>query len=223
MSAQGRDRRSLSVEPAPVPAPSTPGPARGRRGRASASPTPQPAARTPGPVTRASARAGLLSTIGEESPAPTPIQAATWPLLFAGRDVIGIAETGSGNTLGFGLPCLKRLLDSKRSKKPYHPTAVIISPTRELAMQIYDQLVKFAAVVKAEVTCIYGGVRKDEQREALKTAAIVVATPGRLKDLQNEEAVNLGKVKYLVLERKDSFKWATVSVRTTSNQFRLHA
>ncbi|KAJ5668803.1 ATP-dependent RNA helicase dbp3 [Penicillium macrosclerotiorum] len=136
-------------------------------------------------------------------PTPTPIQAATWPLLFAGRDVIGIAETGSGKTLGFGLPCLKRLLDSKRSKKPYHPTAVIISPTRELAMQIYDQLVKFAAVVKAEVTCIYGGVRKDEQREALKTAAIVVATPGRLKDLQNEEAVNLGKVKYLVLDEAD--------------------
>lgn len=136
-------------------------------------------------------------------PAPSPIQAATWPLLFAGRDVIGIAETGSGKTLGFGLPCLKKLLDSKKSKKPYHPAAVIISPTRELAMQIYDQLVKFSHVANAEVTCIFGGVGKDEQRVALKTASIVVATPGRLKDLQNDESVSLSKVKYLVLDEAD--------------------
>ncbi|KAJ6140445.1 hypothetical protein N7470_010450 [Penicillium chermesinum] len=135
-------------------------------------------------------------------PSPTHL-AATWPLLFAGRDVIGIAETGSGKTLGFGLPCLKGLMDSKRSRKPYHPAAVIISPTRELAMQIYDQLQKFAEVAKAGVTCIYGGVGKDAQREALKTAAIVVATPGRLKDLQNDGSVNLGKVKYLVLDEAD--------------------
>ncbi|KAJ5650030.1 ATP-dependent RNA helicase dbp3 [Penicillium longicatenatum] len=136
-------------------------------------------------------------------PAPTPIQAATWPLLFANRDVIGIAETGSGKTLAFGLPCLKKMIDSKRSKKPCHPTAVIISPTRELAMQIHDQLIKFAHVANVGVTCIFGGVKKDEQREALKTAAIVVATPGRLKDLQNDGSVNLGKVKYLVLDEAD--------------------
>lgn len=136
-------------------------------------------------------------------PSPTPIQAATWPLLFAGRDVIGIAETGSGKTLAFGLPCLKKMVDSKRNKKPAHPTTVIISPTRELAMQIHDQFVKFADVVKAGVTCVYGGVRKDEQREALKKATIVVATPGRLKDLQNDGSVNLGKVKYLVLDEAD--------------------
>lgn len=136
-------------------------------------------------------------------PAPTPIQATTWPLLFAGRDVIGIAETGSGKTLAFGLPCLRKLMDPKQTKKPCHPTAVIISPTRELAMQTYDQLAKFADVVKTGVTCIYGGVKKDEQREALKKAAIVVATPGRLKDLQNDGSINLGKVKYLVLDEAD--------------------
>ncbi|KAJ5101467.1 Nucleic acid-binding OB-fold-containing protein [Penicillium alfredii] len=134
---------------------------------------------------------------------PTPIQSATWPLLFAGRDVIGIAETGSGKTLAFGLPCLKKLMDSKRSKKPCQPTAVIISPTRELAMQIYDQLVKFSESGRTDVACIYGGVKKDEQREALKKAAIVVATPGRLKDLQNDGSINLGKVKYLVLDEAD--------------------
>ncbi|RAL05029.1 RNA-dependent ATPase DBP3 [Aspergillus ibericus CBS 121593] len=136
---------------------------------------------------------------------PTAIQSVTWPFLFAGRDVIGIAETGSGKTLGFGLPCLKRILDSaKKGKgKPYMPTAVIISPTRELAMQIYDQILKFAELVDIKVACIFGGVKKDEQREALKTATIVVATPGRLKDLQNDGSVDLGKVKYLVLDEAD--------------------
>ncbi|BDD63812.1 RNA-dependent ATPase [Monascus purpureus] len=134
---------------------------------------------------------------------PTPIQSATWPLLFAGRDVIGIAETGSGKTLAFTLPCLKKILDSKRKSKPYRPAAVIISPTRELAMQIYDQVLKFAQSVDIDVACIFGGVKKEEQRVALRTAAIVIATPGRLKDLQNDGSVVLGKVKYLVLDEAD--------------------
>ncbi|OKL55650.1 hypothetical protein UA08_09119 [Talaromyces atroroseus] len=136
-------------------------------------------------------------------PAPTSVQAATWPLLFDGRDVIGIAETGSGKTLAFGLPCLKKMVDSKKKTKPSHPRAVILSPTRELAMQIYEQLEGYAPKVGVKVTCIYGGVRKDEQREALKDTAIVVATPGRLKDLQAEGAVNLSKVKFLVLDEAD--------------------
>lgn len=135
--------------------------------------------------------------------APTPVQAATWPLLFAGRDVIGIAETGSGKTLAFGLPCLKKMVDSAKKTKPYHPRAVILTPTRELAMQIYEQLEGYAPRVSVKVTCIFGGVRKDEQIQALKDTAIVVATPGRLKDLQGEGAVNLSKVKYLVLDEAD--------------------
>jgi len=135
---------------------------------------------------------------------PTPVQSATWPLLFAGRDTIGIAETGSGKTLAFGLPCLRKILESKKRKwKSARPSAVIVSPTRELAMQIYDQLSKFANPVNIGVACIFGGVRKEEQREVLKTAAIVVATPGRLKDLQNDGSVDLGKVKYLVLDEAD--------------------
>jgi ATP-dependent RNA helicase DBP3 len=136
-------------------------------------------------------------------PAPTSVQASTWPLLFAGRDVIGIAETGSGKTLAFGLPCLKNMVDSTKKTKPSHPRAVILSPTRELAMQIYEQLEGYAPNVSVKVTCIFGGVRKDEQREALKDTAIVVATPGRLKDLQSEGAVNLSKVKFLVLDEAD--------------------
>ena len=70
-------------------------------------------------------------------------------------------------------------------------------------MQIHDQLSKFANPVGVQVACIFGGVKKDDQREALKTAAIVVATPGRLKDLQNDGSVDLGKVKYVVLDEAD--------------------
>lgn len=146
--------------------------------------------------------AGLQAQL-KAFPKPTPIQSTTWPFLLAGRDVIGIAETGSGKTLGFGLPCLKKLLDSKSSKNPCQPRAVIISPTRELAMQIYDQLAKFGKHEKTQVTCIYGGVGKDEQRHALKTAAIVVATPGRLKDLHNDGSIDFSKVNYLVLDEAD--------------------
>jgi ATP-dependent RNA helicase DBP3 len=135
--------------------------------------------------------------------APTSVQSATWPLLFAGRDVIGIAETGSGKTLAFGLPCLKNMVDFKKKLKPSHPRAVILTPTRELAMQIYEQLEGYAPRVSVRVTCIFGGVRKDEQREALKDTAIVVATPGRLKDLESEGAINLSKVKFLVLDEAD--------------------
>lgn len=135
--------------------------------------------------------------------APTSVQSATWPLLFSGRDVIGIAETGSGKTLAFGLPCLKNMVDDTKKTKPLHPKAVILTPTRELAMQIYEQLEGYAPRVSVKVTCIFGGVRKDEQREALKDTAIVVATPGRLKDLQTEGAINLSKVKYLVLDEAD--------------------
>ncbi|PYH97737.1 ATP-dependent RNA helicase dbp3 [Aspergillus ellipticus CBS 707.79] len=135
---------------------------------------------------------------------PTAIQAVTWPFLFTGRDVIGIAETGSGKTLAFGLPCLKKIQDSKKGKQgSSQPMAVIISPTRELAMQIHDQISKFAEPVGIKVACIFGGVKKDDQRKSLQTAAVVVATPGRLKDLQNDGSVDLGKVKYLVLDEAD--------------------
>lgn len=135
---------------------------------------------------------------------PTPIQSVTWPLLFAGRDIVGIAETGSGKTLAFGLPCLKRILDvGKNRRKAGQPAALMISPTRELAMQIHDQILLFAKPVGVKVACVFGGVRKEEQRDILKTADIVVATPGRLKDLVSDSSVDLAKVQNLVLDEAD--------------------
>lgn len=134
---------------------------------------------------------------------PTPIQAAAWPFLLSGRDVIGVAETGSGKTLAFGVPCIRYISSLPEGKRSRGAKAVIVSPTRELALQIHDQISKLATPAGLEAVCVYGGVQKEEQRKALKRASIVVATPGRLNDLINEGAADLSNVGYLVLDEAD--------------------
>ncbi|KAI4232062.1 MAG: hypothetical protein LQ352_008366, partial [Teloschistes flavicans] len=139
---------------------------------------------------------------------PTPIQASAWPFLFSGRDVIGVAETGSGKTLAFGIPCICSVSSastsfSKSSKKGNPAKALIISPTRELAAQIHTQISAIATPQNIHTACLYGGVPKPPQQLALKTAEIVVATPGRLNDLIEEGSANLSQVKYLVLDEAD--------------------
>lgn len=135
--------------------------------------------------------------------APTPIQAAAWPFLLDGRDVIGVAETGSGKTMAFAVPCIKYITNLPKSKKTKGAKAVIVSPTRELAMQSYEQITKLAKPAGLKVVCVYGGVAKYEQRESLKTADIVVATPGRLNDLIGEGCADLSKAAYVVLDEAD--------------------
>ncbi len=132
---------------------------------------------------------------------PTPIQAAAWPFLFSGRDVIGVAETGSGKTLAFAVPCVRYI--TSQVKDFVGAKAVVVSPTRELAMQSYEQITVLATLAGLRTACVYGGVPKDEQRKALKSADIVVATPGRLNDLINEGSADLGKVGYVVLDEAD--------------------
>ncbi|KAL8795035.1 MAG: hypothetical protein Q9195_002483 [Heterodermia aff. obscurata] len=142
---------------------------------------------------------------------PTPIQAAAWPFLLSNRDVIGVAETGSGKTLAFGVPCIRSILTStsthpKSKSRPSDSAqakAVIVSPTRELAVQIHEQIEKLATPVHLATACIYGGVPKESQRDALKTAHIIVATPGRLNDLIEEGSAVLSQVNYLVLDEAD--------------------
>lgn len=134
--------------------------------------------------------------------APTPIQAVTWPALLAGRDMIGVAETGSGKTLAFGVPCV-RYITSLPKKQRKGVKAVIVSPTRELAVQIHDQLVQLAKPAGLEVVCVYGGVPKDPQVKAIRTASIVVATPGRLNDLIGDGSADLSSAEYVVLDEAD--------------------
>ncbi|KAI9707346.1 MAG: RNA-dependent ATPase [Candelina mexicana] len=150
------------------------------------------------PITDESQRAPFKSFSS-----PTPIQAAAWPFVLTGRDVIGVAETGSGKTLAFGVPCIHYITSLPKSKKNQGLKAVMVSPTRELAMQIHEQIVRLATPAGFEAVCVYGGVSKEEQRAALKTASIVVATPGRLNDLINEGYADLSNASYLVLDEAD--------------------
>lgn len=129
---------------------------------------------------------------------PTPIQAASWPYLFNRRDMIGVAETGSGKTFAFGVPCINRLeKDSKRIQ------VCIVSPTRELALQIQEQMTKLAKPRGLKATCVYGGMSKDDQRAQLKRTQILVATPGRLNDFIGDGTIDLSSVDYLVLDEAD--------------------
>ncbi|KAF2739481.1 DEAD-domain-containing protein [Polyplosphaeria fusca] len=149
------------------------------------------------PVTDESQRAPFASFS-----APTPIQAATWPPIFSGRDMIGVAETGSGKTLAFGVPCI-RFISSLPKKEQKGVKAVIVSPTRELASQIHEQLVKLASPANLSAVCVYGGVPKEPQAKAVRTAHIVVATPGRLNDLIGDGSADLSKAEYVVLDEAD--------------------
>lgn len=130
---------------------------------------------------------------------PTPIQAVAWPYLLAGKDVIGVAETGSGKTFAFGVPAINAILELKKKGL----LVMAISPTRELAMQIYDNLVTLTQGTSIECVAVYGGVSKDDQIKRLRLANVVVATPGRLLDLMNDGAVDLLHIDYLVLDEAD--------------------
>ena len=144
---------------------------------------------------------------------PTPIQAASWPFALSGRDVVGVAETGSGKTYAFAIPCVEALMASssssskKKSKSATtQPRAAIVSPTRELAMQTHAAISTLASLVGLSAVCIYGGSNKDDQRTQLRRgggADIVVATPGRLKDFMGDDTVSLARAGFVVLDEAD--------------------
>merc|ERR1719310_340946 len=126
---------------------------------------------------------------------PTPIQAQCWPIIGSGRDIIGIAETGSGKTLAFSLPALAHMLyryDHPVAGVPRSPMMLVLSPTRELAMQTQVVMEAAGKACYIRSVCCYGGVPKWEQKEALRWGVeVVVATPGRIKDLVQMGSVSL--------------------------------
>ncbi|KAK4458567.1 P-loop containing nucleoside triphosphate hydrolase protein [Cladorrhinum samala] len=141
---------------------------------------------------------------------PTPIQAASWPFTLSGRDCIGIAETGSGKTMAFSLPCVETLASHPKNKanrdRTPRPRAVIVSPTRELAMQTHEAIAGLASLVNLSAVCVYGGASKDDQRKLMARnngVDIIVATPGRLKDFLSEGSVSLEDVMFAVLDEAD--------------------
>ncbi|KAF7265859.1 ATP-dependent RNA helicase DDX42 [Rhynchophorus ferrugineus] len=147
----------------------------------------------------------LLKAITKaEYSSPTPIQAQGVPCAMMGRDVLGVAQTGSGKTAAFLWPLLKHVSVQKPVEEGEGPIALILAPTRELAIQIYNEAKKFARVYDLRVICAYGGGSKWEQSLALKEGAeIVVATPGRIIDHVKGGATNLQRVTFLVLDEAD--------------------
>ncbi|XP_064647593.1 ATP-dependent RNA helicase DDX42-like [Lineus longissimus] len=135
---------------------------------------------------------------------PMPIQAQGIPVALMGRDIIGIAKTGSGKTAAFIWPMLVHIMDQKELKPGDGPIGLILAPTRELSQQIYHEAKKFGKVYNIKVVCAYGGGSLWEQCEACKEGAeIIVATPGRLIDLVKKKATNLRRVTFLVFDEAD--------------------
>lgn len=151
-------------------------------------------------------------------PRPTPIQACCWSVLLAGKDVVGIAETGSGKTIAFGLPAMQHILEQDRKGKSKAkgkggaaaagPVSVlVIAPTRELALQTQATMEKIAASIGYASICLYGGVSKHDQIRQLRSSPrpirAVVGTPGRVLDLAREGTLDLSNVSYAVLDEAD--------------------
>jgi ATP-dependent RNA helicase RhlE len=136
--------------------------------------------------------------------APTPIQAETIPPVLSGRDLIGIAQTGTGKTAAFALPILHRLAGSPRPPVRKSCRALVLSPTRELSAQILDSFRTYGRHLRVRVTLAIGGVSMDGQARALLNGVdVLVATPGRLLDLVKSNALRLNEVECLVLDEAD--------------------
>ncbi|AXE87391.1 DEAD/DEAH box helicase [Streptomyces sp. Go-475] len=147
--------------------------------------------------------AALLATLGHEGVSvPFPIQAATLPNSLAGRDVLGRGRTGSGKTLAFGLAALART--AGRRAEPRQPLALVLVPTRELAQQVTDALTPYARSLSVRLATVVGGMSLGRQAGALRGGAeVVVATPGRLKDLIDRGDCRLDDVAVTVLDEAD--------------------
>ena len=149
--------------------------------------------------------APLLTALAAEGyTTPTPIQAQAIPHVLAGRDVQGIAQTGTGKTAAFALPILHRLLADKRPAKPRGTRVLVLTPTRELASQIADSFRAYGGRTGLRGALMYGGVPKPRQARALAGGVdILVATPGRLLDHMQDRAVDLSSTEVLVLDEAD--------------------
>ena len=135
---------------------------------------------------------------------PTPIQAAAIPLVLSGRDVLGIAQTGTGKTAAFGVPLLQRLAAGPIPAGAHAVRALIRAPTRELAIQIHDSLRRYGRHLGLRFAVVLGGVNQNGQVESVRRGVdVLVATPGRLLDLMNQKHVRLSGATTLVIDEAD--------------------
>jgi ATP-dependent RNA helicase RhlE len=147
----------------------------------------------------------IMRALKEENySTPTPIQAQTIPLAVSGRDVIGIAQTGTGKTASFALPILHRLLENRIKPQPKSPRVLVLSPTRELSGQILESFNAYGRHIRLTSALAIGGVPMGRQvRSLMQGVEVLVATPGRLLDLVQGNALKLNQVEFLVLDEAD--------------------
>lgn len=148
-------------------------------------------------------RAELLAAVKSKGyTEPTPIQAGVIPAILNGRDILARAQTGTGKTDSFALPLVEILSSKKNDKR--HPRALILAPTRELALQVGDSIKAYARRVSIRCSVVYGGVNIQPQINRLKRGIdILVATPGRLLDLAEHRDLNLSMIEFLVFDEAD--------------------
>lgn len=149
----------------------------------------------------------ILKALKEENYSePTSIQEKSIPIILDRKDVLGSAQTGTGKTAAFAIPILQHLyLDRQQQNKPRTINALIITPTRELAIQIGESFTTYGRYTGLRNTVIFGGVKQGNQTSALKRGVdILVATPGRLLDLMNQGLVRLNDIEYFVLDEADN-------------------
>nr|WP_232093252.1 DEAD/DEAH box helicase [Gimesia panareensis] len=142
--------------------------------------------------------------VEENYETPTPIQAQTIPAALQGHDILGCAQTGTGKTAALALPILNHLGKNNRKATPHRPLALVLAPTRELAIQIGDSFDAYGRHLKLRQLLVYGGVSQKNQVKGLSRGAhILVATPGRLLDLINQGEIHLNQLEIFVLDEAD--------------------
>lgn len=135
---------------------------------------------------------------------PTPIQAQSIPILLNKKDLLGCAQTGTGKTAAFSIPIIQHLYNAEQTKGQKKVKALIVTPTRELALQIGESFSAYSKNTSLKNTVIFGGVKQGAQTQALSRGVdILVATPGRLLDLMNQGYINLKDIEYFVLDEAD--------------------
>lgn len=148
----------------------------------------------------------LVNLLSTSFPAPTPVQAITFPFLFSGRDLIAVAQTGSGKTLAYALPLLTHVSCQRGSSRSGRgPVGLVVAPTRELALQISDVLNDFGKHASVSSCCVVGGVQKYAQYKQVHDggAGIIVCTPGRFIDMLRMRACRMLRCSFVVLDEAD--------------------
>lgn len=147
----------------------------------------------------------LKAVVSEGYTIPTPIQEKAIPIILEGKDLVGCAQTGTGKTAAFAIPLLQILYQAQRNEKGSRTVkSLILTPTRELAIQIGESLAAYGRYTGIKHTVIYGGVAQGPQTNALRAGVdIIVATPGRLLDLMSQKYISLNHIKVLILDEAD--------------------